>query len=198
MVRRRATHIFPKDPHGHYVEPAWCSKRLFEEEYFGASGSLVLDPACGWGRCLQAARAHHHRVLGMDIVKRREFGAYPFIGHNFLNGPVPTKAKITSIVCNPPFDHVEEFCTRALATVQFKVAMLCLLRRLPAAHWLGELPLEKIYFLTPRPSMPPGTWITAGNPPGGGTQDFCWLVFTKRTHPKSPVLQWLHRDGGRR
>jgi hypothetical protein len=50
-----------------------------------------------------------------------------------------------------------------------------------------------VYLLTPRPSMPPGAWIAAGNKPGGGTLDFCWLVFSKR-HRGEPQLQWLHRD----
>jgi hypothetical protein len=69
---------------------------------------------------------------------------------------------------------------------------------LPAAHWLESLPLETIWLLTPRPSMPPGHWITAGNNPSGGSQDFCWLVFDKQMQLGSaPRLRWLHRDGGR-
>jgi hypothetical protein len=73
--------------------------------------------------------------------------------------------------------------------------MICLLRRLPAAHWLQRLPLETVYLLTPRPSMPPGNWVAAGNKPGGGSQDFCWLVFNKRLPTgRSPQLTWLHRD----
>jgi hypothetical protein len=43
--------------------------------------------------------------------------------------------------------------------------------------------------------MPPGSWIEAGNKPGGGSQDFCWLVFNKRTPPIAPRMRWLHRDG---
>ena len=30
--------------------------------------------------------------------------------------------------------------------------------------------------------------------PGGGTQDFCWLVF-ERGHNGIPEIGWLHRDG---
>ena len=65
--------------------------------------------------------------------------------------------------------------------------MIVPLRRLPAARWLGHLPLETIYLLTPRPSMPPGTWIAAGNIPGGGREDFCWLVFNKRAGAVAPL-----------
>jgi hypothetical protein len=99
------------------------------------------------------------------------------------------------VVCNPPFDHVEEFCERALTVADYKVAMICLLRRLPAARWLRRMPLETIYLITPRPSMPPGHWIDAGNTPGGGTQDFVWLVFNKLRSPRSsPTMKWLTRD----
>jgi hypothetical protein len=76
------------------------------------------------------------------------------------------------------------------------VALLVPLRRLPAARWLASLPLETVYLLTPRPSMPPGTWIDAGNVPGGGSQDFCWLVINRTLTTGAPRLRWLHRDGG--
>ena len=101
-------------------------------------------------------------------------------------------------MCNPPFDHVEKFCQRALVIATYKVAMLVPLRRLPAAHWLRDLPLESVHLLTPRPSMPPASWIAAGNVPGGGAQDFCWLVFNKSASAGCwpPRLRWLHRDRG--
>jgi len=204
-ARRRRAHIFAKEKHGHYVEPLWCSARLFDVEFFGPRGSIILDPACGWGRCLQSARDAGFRVMGADIVHRVKIGPGTQLGpiwyrmHDFLTGPIPTRAKITSIVCNPPFDHVEEFCRQACKVAYYKVAMLCLLRRLPAAHWLTELPLEKIYLLTPRPSMPPGRLIEAGNKPGGGSQDFVWLVFNniRTTWASDAVsIRWLHRDRG--
>jgi hypothetical protein len=72
--------------------------------------------------------------------------------------------------------------------------MLVPLRRLPAARWLEHLPLETVWLLTPRPSMPPGSSIAAGQKPGGGSQDFCWLVFRKGLFAWTPRLRWLHRD----
>jgi hypothetical protein len=68
-----------------------------------------------------------------------------------------------------------------------------LTRRLNAARWLSHTPLARIYLLTPRPSMPPGHVILAGEKPGGGSQDFCWLVWS-RHHIGPPKLHWLHRD----
>jgi hypothetical protein len=194
-MRTRHAHIFAKARHGHYVEPPWCSARLFAVEDFGdRADSVIADPACGWGTILQSARIAGYRTIGSDIVDRRRGRiACDFQRANFLNGYRPA-CGITSIVCNPPFDHVEEFCRRACEIAHYKVAMISLLRRLPAAHWLNELPLETIYLLTPRPSMPPGEYIAAGNKPGGGTQDFVWLVFNKRKPWGHPKMEWLRRD----
>ena len=194
--RARQSHIFAKEKHGHYVEPPWCSRRLFMVENFGAPGSVIWDPACGWGHVLGSGLAAGFRVVGSDIVDRVRSGRKRpglFQISNFLEDK-PAYRNITSIVSNPPFDHVEEFCRRALALAEHKVAMLCLLRRLPAARWLEQLPLEGVYLLSPRPSKPPGSWIAKGNEPGGGTQDFCWLVFNKTAQPREPSLCWLHRD----
>lgn len=199
-ARPRRAHIFAPDPHGFYVEPQWFSVRLFEVEQFGAPGTRILDPACGWGRILKAAQAAGYVVTGSDIVARLnverlnrcELGDAPFVCDFLERSPLRA---VCSIVCNPPFNHIEKFCARALEVATFKVAMLVPLRRLPAAHWLERMPLETIYLLTPRPSMPPGTWIAAGNIPGGGSQDFVWLVFNKTMTPAAPRIRWLHRDG---
>lgn len=197
----RLAHNFAKEPHGHYVEPVWTSARLFAVENFGqpAPGNLILDPACGWGTILQSARAMGFRTYGFDVVNRQRDGKrrpFAFRQLDFLHDERVTRLDVGSVVCNPPFDHVEEFCRLACKIASHKVAMLCLLRRLPAAHWLQELPLETIYLLTPRPSMPPGEYIAKGNKPGGGTQDFVWLVFTNGPRRlNSPVMRWLHRDG---
>jgi hypothetical protein len=199
-MRQRNSHIFAKERHGHYVEPAWCSARLLEVDDFGPPGSLILDPSCGWGTILRSARDARYHVMGADIVdrlQRYELGlrSIRFFKHDFVEDAWPSRARVTSIICNPPFDCVEEFCVRALEIAEYKVAMICLLRRLPAAHWLGTLPIETVYMLSPRPSMPPGHWIAKGNAPGGGTQDFCWLVFNKLKSRRTPArFAWLHRD----
>jgi hypothetical protein len=90
-----------------------------------------------------------------------------------------------STVTNPPFDHVQEFGEHALDLGATKVAMIMLVRRLNAAHWLRKLSLARIWLLTPRPSMPTGSHILrvergeiderTGKPCkiGGGKQDFC-------------------------
>jgi hypothetical protein len=77
------------------------------------------------------------------------------------------------------------------------IAMIWLARRLNAARWLANTPLARVYLLTPRPSMPPGRVIEAGEKPGGGKQDFVWLVW-RCGHVGSPELRWLHRDKAQR
>jgi hypothetical protein len=197
MKRKRDSHIFAKAKDGFYVEPAWCAQRLFEEEKF--PGLVIWDPAVGWGTITTAAQMAGYKVLGSDIVdrKRHKLGR-GFFKHDFLNGEKIAPSPF-SVVCNPPFDHVEEFARRALELGAKKVALIMLVRRLNAARWLRELPLWNIWLLTPRPSMPPGEWIAKGNKPGGGTQDFCWVIigqkYIYRGKKREPVtISWLPRD----
>jgi hypothetical protein len=189
-MKRRDSHIFEKEKDGHYVEPEWCSRRLFEVEDFTG---CIYDPACGWGRVLHEAKAAGYRVLGSDIIDRHHHELKnKFRKLDFLTSSMSMQGY--NVVSNPPFDHVEEFCRHALAQGADKVAMICLVRRLNAAHWLENLPLRRVWLLTPRPSMPPGSWIAAGNKPGGGKQDFCWLIFV-RGYAGRPQIDWLHREG---
>jgi hypothetical protein len=77
-----------------------------------------------------------------------------------------------------------------------KFAVIMQTRRINAAHWLRDLPLRRIWFLTPRPSMLPGHLLAAGEKAGGGVPEYCWLVFDK-TSAFSPIqIGWLHRDKG--
>jgi hypothetical protein len=198
-AKPRRTHTFARDAYGHYVEPLWCSARLFEAESFGAPGARVYDPACGWGRVLHAAKGAGYTPIGSDVVDRRgEPQAFADIQFTVCDFLIDTPVRAPwSIVSNPPFDYIPQFCERALDIATHKVAMLMQLRRLPAAHYLQRLPLETVYSLTPRPSMPPASYIAAGKKPGNGSQDFCWLIFNKRAAVgREPRLRWLRRDRG--
>lgn len=190
----KRSHIFKKEKHGHYVEPAWCSRRLFEVENFCPPKEIrprvwIYDPACGWGTILGEASKADYRTLGEDIVSRMKYGvSRDFLTVEYLNDTC-------SIVTNPPFDLVREFCEHGLELGAYKLAAICLVRRLNAARWLADLPLRRIWLLTPRPSMPPGSYLRKGKKAGGGTQDFCWLVF-QQGYKGKPTIGWLHRDGG--
>ena len=200
MITQRDTHIWEPDPFGHYPEELWTSARLFAVEPFGAKGALVADFCCGWGRIPHNAAAAGYTAVGCDVVDRRRepqsHNDFRFVCGDFLNDDPPPICSAYSAVFNPPFsgDCIQDFVERALAIVRYKVAAFVPIRRLPAAYWLKRLPLETIYILTPRPSLPPASYIRAGNKPGGGGQDFGWLVFNVQATTATPKVKWLHRD----
>lgn len=193
-LRKVDSHEWEREEHEHYVEPEWCSRRLFEVEKFEGG---ILDPCCGFGRIVEAARAAGHHAVGSDLIERAPGYMYAL---DFLTSDYPHEilmpgvGECRNVVCNPPFDIFKDFAEAALAWAPGKVAMIWLVRTLPAARWLQKTPLARIWLLTPRPSMPPGHVIARGEKPGGGKQDFCWLVWDKRHHG-SAAVSWLHRDG---
>lgn len=201
-ARARQSHIFERQAEDWYVEPAWCWQRLFERKGF-VGGMTVLDPACGLGTCVEAAHAAGMQALGSDIVPRWEArpdrrGAYWLA--DFLTA-FPVRSgdawEFPDIIAsNPPFKDAEAFATLALQRAQ---SMVCLL--LPSkwaqgerrARWLATTPLQRILYLCPRPSMPPGEVIVAGGKPGNGTVDFSIFVWL-RGYDGEPQVGWLHRN----
>ena len=144
--RSRRSHIFDRDDHDFYVEPAWCSERLFAVEPFTG---LIWDPAAGSGTILRAARAAGLSNFASDIA---EHGYGP--RQDFLTAPAP--AAVFSVVTNPPFRLARAFVERALTLGAVKTVIIFPTARLNAARWLEQTPLARIWLLTPRPSMPPG------------------------------------------
>lgn len=190
IKRAENSHIWQREEYEHYVEPEWCSQRLFEVENFhpvGRTGS-IWDPCCGFGRIPENAHKAGYATFSSDIVDRGYSNCGPI--KSFFDLRIGGHA----IVCNPPFDIFKEFALHALSQDgPGKVAMIWLVRTLPAARWLRDMPLARIHLLTPRPSMPPGHVIADGEKPGGGKQDFCWLVWDKQ-HTGPASIGWLHRD----
>jgi hypothetical protein len=184
-LKQLNAHIFEREPNDFYVEPVWCSERLFEEEKFEGG---VYDPAAGMGRIVVSALKAGLKGYGSDLVDRGwDSTRTPF---NFLTSP--TRERHDNIVTNVPFIIAPEFAQLALKLTRYKVAMLFPLARLNAAHWLKDTPLARVWLLTPRPSMPPGRVILAGEKPGGGKTDFAWLVWS-HDHVGWPEVRWLHR-----
>jgi hypothetical protein len=183
LIARRS-HIWPRSVTDWYVEPPWCSERLFESEIFIGE---VIDPCCGMGRIVTAARAWHLPAQGWDIIDRGFRGT---VICDFLSDLVPAPC---NFVFNPPFVRAQAFTERAVELARHKTAILFPVVRLNAAGWLLSLPLARVWLLTPRSSMPPGETILRGEKPGGGKTDYCWLVF-ERDHPRSVSLRWLDRD----
>ena len=103
-----------------------------------------------------------------------------------LDGPV------VNIACNPPYNVLPTFTQLALKLAQRKVAVIFPVARLNAAHWIMSAPLLRIWLMSPRPPMPPGSYLEAGHKPGGGRPDFCWLVF-EHGHEGPAEVRWLRR-----
>jgi len=182
--RLRRSHIFKRDPDEHYVEQSWCSARLFDVERFNGS---ICDPACGWGTIVINALRAGYTAAGSDKIDRlRDYRVADFLKNNF---------QYDNIVTNPPFGCIADFTIQCVLRSRRKAAVIFPLARMPAAHWLERLPLARIWLMTPRPSMPPGSYITAGGKVGGGRVDYCWLVF-EHGHRDQPTMAWLHRNKG--
>jgi len=182
------THVAPYSPayprvDEHYVEPFWVSERLFEEEHFVGD---IYDPACGFGRIIDSSIKAGYLAHGADMIDRRGRGDVQDFFQNHITTP-------DNIVSNPPFDRFQEFTKHALARARNKVALIMPTARLNAARWLDNKPLQSVWLLTPRPSMPPGHVITSGGKVGGGKSDYCWLVFDHKWTGR-PELKWMHRD----
>jgi hypothetical protein len=185
--RKLDAHIWAREAHEHYVEPEWCSRRLIEDEGFEGA---IWDPACGFGTICESARKAGHTIVYSDLCDR---GYDPFnmkVIRDFLDCD---GKKVENIISNPPFNIADKFALHALTLALHKVAMVFPTARLNAAHWLKGTPLRRVWMMTPRPSMPPGYVIAAGEKPGGGKMDYCWLVW-EQGYVGPAEICWLRRD----
>lgn len=186
-LRKRESSLWAREADDWYVEPEWCSLRLFQEEKFAGT---VYDPAAGRGTIVISAVKSGLVAIGSDIVDRGWDST--LTPHNFLE----SEHRRDNIVSNPPFKIARPFVDRALELARNKVAML-----LPVAwvqgdnrsRWLQGTPLRRIWFITPRPSIPPGDIVVSGGKVGQGSTDFAWFVWL-RGYDGSPEVRWLRRD----
>lgn len=178
-------HLWVREPLDWYVEPEWCSERLFDVEPFIGE---VFDPACGLGRIVKGAKSKGLWSTGADIVFRSPYAArvQDFLARDEVVG---------NIASNPPFGVADAFAKHALNLAARKVALLLPTKWMNGAargKWLETTPLRRVWLLAPRPSMPPGPVIEAGEKPGNGTVDFAWFVW-ERGYVGRPELHWLRR-----
>lgn len=185
--RVRTEKVWAREAHSHYVEPFWVGQRLFAEETFEGN---ICDPCAGFGRMVIAARQAGYHAIGCDLIDR----GFDYDG---LADFLASHMRADNFVFNPPFELGDMFALKALDLAERKVAMIYPVRRLNAAHWIAGTPLYRIWYLAPRPSMPPG-WMAReyerkGRTPSGGKQDFCVLVWL-RGYEGEPTVRWLRRD----
>lgn len=85
-TRRRNSHVFARDPHDWYLEPRWCSERLFDVEEFDRSAPLLaalVEHGVVLFDCKDTDGKHY------DVIERNGFnwGDYSFM-------PAPTDAEM--------------------------------------------------------------------------------------------------------
>lgn len=169
-----------------FIEPRWTVDALLEEENFEDG---VWDPACGSGTIPDAMHDTGLLVHRSDIADRGQGLVYDFVdGDPWLPGIV------SAIVTNPPYGLAERFAYAALAIAP-KVALL-VQSKFPYSQRRYRLftdhPPAKIYFLSNRPSMPPGEAFLRGEiKAAGGKLDYCWIVWERGRTPEAPG--WLRK-----
>lgn len=206
--RARKSRIFAREKNDHYAEPFWVSERLFESLNL-PTDAFVIDPACGWGRIVHAARKAGHYAVGSDIVPRWEnspdvwtgerarFYEADFFG-DWPCGEMRGYVQPDLIASNPPYARADEFLELALRRTRSMVALILPATWLASARRakrLAQMPLYKYMPISPRPSMPPGDAILSGVKASGGTTDYAAFVFLKG-YRGAPQVEWLMRDGG--
>jgi hypothetical protein len=109
---------------------------------------------------------------------------------DYLNDNTPLA--YPNIVCNPPYRRAREFIERALREERKSAFLLQygFLFGEERSRWLATTPLRKIWFICPRPSMPPGELILKGMKPSGGRVDYVWCVW-ERDYSGAPEPGWL-------
>jgi hypothetical protein len=180
-TREVKAHSWTRAEADFYVEPRWCSSRLFDVEPFNGT---IWDPACGLGHIVDSAGIHGYETAYSDIRTA--------IPRDFFR----ENQSCDNIVTNPPFNLAEKFFYHSVGLARGKIAMIFPVARLNAARWIKDAPLVRVWLLTPRPSMPPGLMVLSGQNPKGGKTDFCWLVWEKNGIATGE-LKWLHRDGNK-
>lgn len=183
----------PRYTEDFYTEPAWTVDLLLDEEEFQGS---VWDPACGSGTIPKAFARHMNfqgnNLFASDIVDRGYGWQANFLAtigtHHILAAD--------NIVTNPPYRLAEEFVRRALELARQKVAVLVQSKFLFSQkryRLFTEHPPTRIYFLSTRPSMPPGDLLAAGEIEAkGGKVDYLWIVIDK-SYQGPTTAHWLLR-----
>lgn len=187
----RRQRVYRRVENDWYVEPAWAVEALFDAERFGRT---IWDPACGAGTILKVAAARRCVTFASDIVDRG-YGRMDRIA-DFLDPAAWCVVNVAAIVCNPPYELAEQFARRALELVTEKVALL-VQQQFPFSQKRYRLftttPLARLYFLSDRPSMPPGEALASGAIEAkGGKTDYLWMVW-ERGHEGPPTARWLRR-----
>ncbi len=173
-----------------YVEPSWSVAALATVENLAHK---VYDPACGGGTIPRTLSALGHEVIGTDLVDRGYGQVVDFL-------TATPRDLDADIVCNPPYLRGEgtiAFINRAVSANYRKACFIVnesfLFSRRRKALF-EAWPLARIWFLSDRPSMPPGALLASGEVEAkGGTANYSWLVFMPH-HDGPPTCGWVGKS----
>lgn len=196
IEKKRNSHIFKRDPLDWFVEPERVTAQLCGVESFVGR---IHDPCCGGGNIVKTLIGLGYQATGSDLVDRAGSPGWFSGTSDFLKDPLNI---FDNIVMNPPFfkgKGTEGFIRRALAVTKGKVCVFTEVRFLGSAGRANGLYSEfkpaRIYFVTPRPSCPPGTFLQDGGEAKGGQPDFCWIVFSMSEPVHETKFSWLKAGG---
>lgn len=208
-TREKNAKVWAKHPDDWYVEPGDCTTALLTVEGFVGD---VHDPACGGGNIVKALLAADVDASGSDIRDRvtvdgvtpEWFSVSDFLAplHHLTQDDL-AGWQPTNIICNPPFRSGKG--TTAFIQKALSMRMLAKLAIFTDIRFLGSdtrarglhatHPPTRIWWLTPRPSCPPGDYIARGGKVGGGQPDFCWMVWDRLSPAQAmPNFGWLRRN----
>jgi hypothetical protein len=194
--KAKATHLWTRAKDEWYVEPLFVTNALFDVEKFDGG---IWDPACGRGNILIAAMTNtamafghgDNEIIGSDIVQRGCISQQLWLEKDFLKC---ADLLAPNIITNPPARLAELFIRHALSLHPEKLAVFVNARFLfstaRAKGLWADLAPARIWFVNPLLSCPPGEWLLAGNKAGGGTHEYCWLVWDRWPN-NSPIAGWL-------
>lgn len=195
----RDSHIFERQPEGHYVEPLELDRALIKklQPFFPNGSRSIVDPACGFGRIVRAAREAGHRGFGYDIAPRwLQTPDGPHDSFDYFTEAdylAERSLGVDAFVMNPPYGRTIEFVEKALTEARILVAAIVpatWINGARTARWLTQTPWAHFWPISPRPSMPPGEYLLRGEVAGGGTKDFAVLVW-KRGFEGAPTVSHL-------
>lgn len=202
-IKSKEANLWAADPYHWYVESMSVTKQLlFAEKFIGP----IIDPCCGansevGGNIIKACIEAGLDAYGMDIEDRFS-GDSPSWWRgtqDFL--ALEDKPRFTNIIMNPPFFAgvgAEAFIRKALGVSTGKVAAFVDVRFIGSSKrasglWAEHRP-SRIYYITPRPSCPPGTYLLNGHKAGGGTADYCWVVWDENRPSRFTGFDWLKME----
>jgi hypothetical protein len=174
-VTNKKLHNFENNPDQWYVEEPWADDAIFKVFPFRAA---IYDPCCGGGNIPKAAEKAGFTAIASDIADR----GYGEPGIDFFElNAIPH----VDIVTNPPYNVLERFIDHALEITDDKARVAVFTRlsflgsvtRFPAftARW----PTSWVLICSKRVNCLPGANLEAGQKPGGGAIDYCWIIFDK-------------------